>query len=169
MKILLFFLVLPTMLVAQTFQKNQGESNEDFVKRIAPDSVNEVKYLLSDTFNTSTQKVVYAYSIFEHGNLITNSDSTLTYFLCILVPTSVGAMDYNMQQFRMVASYKKKARIESAEIIKSGREKKLQVYIAELVRGPGGVPRDVKRTFVYKQEKESRMFTDTFREVLGDY
>lgn len=169
MKILLFLLLLPTMLVAQTFQKNQGESNEDFVKRIAPQSANEVKYLLSDTFNTSTQKVVYAYSIFEHGNLITNSDSTLTYFLCILVPTSVGAMVYNMQQFRMVASYKKKARIESAEIIKSGREKKLQVYIAELVRGPGGVPRDVKRTFVYKQEKESRMFTDTFREVLGDY
>ena len=78
-------------------------------------------------------------------------------------------MDYSKQQFRMVASYKKKARIENAEIIKSGREKKLQVYIAELVRGPGGVPRDVKRTFVYKQEKESRMFTDTFREVLGDY
>lgn len=139
--------------MAQTFQKNSGESNEDFVKRIAPDSVNEVKYLLSDTFNTSTQKVVYAYSIFEHGNLITNSDSTLTYFLCILTPTSVGAMDYSKQQFRMVASYKKKARIENAEIIKSGREKKLQVYIAELVRGPGGVPRDVKRTFVYKQEK----------------
>ena len=98
MKILLFFLLLPTMLVAQTFQKNSGESNEDFVKRIAPDSVNEVKYLLSDTFNTSTQKVVYAYSIFEHGNLITNSDSTLTYFLCILTPTSVGAMDYSKQQ-----------------------------------------------------------------------
>lgn len=169
MKILLFFLLLPTMLAAQTFQKNQGESNEDFVKRIAPETANEVKYLLSDTFNTSTQKVVYAYSIFEHGNLITNSDSTLTYFLCILIPTSVGAMDYTKQQFRMVASYKKKARIENAEIVKSGREKKLQVYIAELVRGPGGVPRDVKRTFVYKQEKESRMFTDTFREVLGDY
>ncbi|QQR95436.1 MAG: hypothetical protein IPJ93_01335 [Bacteroidota bacterium] len=157
MKTLLCFLLLPTILVAQTFQKNQSEGNEDFIKRIAPHSANEVKYLLSDSFNTSTEKIVYAYSIFEHGNLITNNDSTLTYFLCILVPTSVGALDYNMQQFRMVASYKRKQGLRVQRLLSRDGKRNFR-YILQKWYDTGGVPRDVKRTFVYKQERKQNVY-----------
>jgi len=150
---------------AQDFIRKEGESPEDFVNRIAPAESHTVKYLLADKFNTGDEKIVYAYTIFEPGNIINNADSTLTYYACILVPDAENGMHYNEQRFKMVASYKKRTRIESAEIIKVNNAKRLQIYVAELVRGPGGIPRDVKRTFVYGQENFNGKFKDTFIEV----
>lgn len=162
MRTLILLLLLPLLSVAQDYSRNEGESPEDFVNRIAPAESHTVKYLLADKFNTGDEKIVYAYTIFEPGNIINNADSTLTYYACILIPDSANSMHYKEQRFKMVASYKKRTRIESAEIIKVNNAKRLQVYVAELVRGPGGVPRDVKRTFVYGQENYNNKFTDNF-------
>ncbi len=168
MKTILCLLMLPLFSIGQDYIRKDGESAEDFVNRIAPSESHTVKFLLTDKFNTESEKIAYAYTIFEAGNIVNNADSTLTFYACILVPDSINVLHYSEQKFKMVASYKKRARIESAEVVKTGKGKCLQVYVSELVRGPGGVPRDVKRTYVYGQQNYNRQFTEQFKQVVTD-
>lgn len=165
MRLLMIMILLPLLTTAQQYVRNEGETPEQFVKRIAPPAAHTVKYLLTDKFNTADEKIAYAYTVFEEGNIVNNADSTLTYYACILIPDSADVMHYSEQKFKMVASYKKRTRIENAEIILVGKEKRLQIYVSELVRGPGGLPRDVKRTFVYGQKNFNRHYNDTFIEI----
>jgi hypothetical protein len=169
MRNIIILLLLPVAAMAQTIQREAGEQPESFTQRIAPAMAVGFKYMLSDKFNTQTEKLVMAYALFEQGNSLNNQDSSLTFYISILTPTDDKELVYTEQKFRLISSYLKKVRMEQAEVVMSGKEKRLQVYVSEMVRGPGGIPRDVKRTFVYKQEKVNKVFTDTFREVIGDY
>jgi hypothetical protein len=162
-KFFLLFLI-PGALTAQNLKRLSGENTAEFIQRTAPSNAANVKLLAENKFNTASEKIMYAYTLFEQGNLVSDKDSSLSYYLVILVPEAEN--EYEEQRFKMITSYKKRARIENAEIIDSNKEKKLQVYIAEMVRGPGGLPRDVKRTFVYKQDKQNSKFTEHFSEEI---
>ncbi len=85
--------------------------------------------------------------------------------MCILSPVAGDGINYTQQNFKTVCSYKKSTRIENAQVVELKKEKRLQAYISELVRGPGGVPRDVKRTFEYKQEMQNNSYKESFIEV----
>lgn len=165
-RIILVLLVLfPLVHSAQIVLRNTGEKSQDFIMRIAPPGASQVSLLAEDKFNSEGEKLVYAYLVFEAGNMVNQKDSSLVYYLAILSPSAESPNVYNQQNIKMITSYKKSTRIEKAEVVVLNKEKDLQVYISEMVRGPGGVPRDVKRTLVYKQDKQDEKYTDTFSEL----
>jgi len=159
------FAIISVFANAQTVQINQGETQEQFLSRIAPENARQVKFLLKDNFNTASNKLVYCYALFEEGNIINNTDSSLCYYVGILSEQPGSALEYSNQTFKTSCSYKKSTRIENAQVVEIKKEKRLQVYVSELVRGPGGVPRDVKRTFEYRQEMENKNYINKFVEV----
>ncbi len=162
---IIFMITALTGVAQTTVAINQGETVEGFVTRIAPTGARQIKFLLADKFNTSTEKLVYCYALFEEGNILNNTDSSLCFYVGILSPIAGDVLKYTQQTFKTVCSYKKSTRIETAQVVEIKKEKRLQTYIAELVRGPGGVPRDVKRTFEYKQEMEKNSYKESFIEV----
>lgn len=150
---------------AQLVTISQGESQEQFLNRIAPANAKQVKFLLKDKFNTASEKIVYCYALFEEGNILNNTDSSLCFYVAMLSPVSGDGLSYNQQSFKTVCSYKKSTRLENAQVVELKKEKRLQAYVSEMVRGPGGVPRDVKRTFEYKQEMQGISYAEKFVEV----
>lgn len=163
--IVLLALLVPAFLNAQIVLRNAGEKSIDFITRTAPEGASQLNLLAEDKFNSDGEKLVYAYVVYEAGNMVNQKDSSLVYYLTILSPSSESPNVYSQQNIKMITSYKKSTRIEKAEVVMLNKEKDLQIYISELVRGPGGIPRDVKRTLVYKQDKQDEKFTDTFSEL----
>ncbi len=166
-KIVLFFIALfPVVAGAQGLIRNQDEPAADFVNRMAPPGAGQISLLMEDKFNSKEKKIISSYVLYESGNLINDKDSSLSYYLEIFSPLEDSAGAYSVQKIKMLTSYKKRTRIEKADVITADLEKQLQIYIAEFVRGPGGVPRDVKRTLVYKQDKEDGKYIDHFSEAI---
>jgi len=163
--IVLIVLILPTFLNAQIVLRNTGEKSMDFITRTVPAGASQLSLLAEDKFNSDGDKLVYAYVMYEAGNMVNQKDSSLVYYLAILSPSAESPNVYSQQNIKMITSYKKSTRIEKAEVVMLNKEKDLQIYISEMVRGPGGVPRDVKRTLVYKQDKQDEKYTGTFSEL----
>ena len=159
------FTIISMFANAQTVTINQGETTDAFLTRIAPKGATQIKFLLKDKFNTAAEKIIYSYTLFEEGNIINNTDSSLCFYVGILSPVAGDGLNYSQQSFKTVCSYKKRTRLENAQVVELKNEKRLQAYVSELVRGPGGVPRDVKRTFEYKQEMENKSYIEKFVEV----
>lgn len=155
--------------VAQTALRENNESKEEFVIRVAPKGSFNTKILLEDKLNSESDKIIFCYSLLEPGNLVKDglSDSSLCLYTGILC--EVRTNEYSSQFFKTTCSYRHTIKIENAQLVESRKTKELQVNVTENVRGPGGVLRGVTRNYVYRQKKEGPAFIDIFESVETKY
>lgn len=158
----LILVVLSTTAFAQSYKINANEDPKEFVARIAPPEAKDVKMHLKSVFNTSATKLVYSFYSMESGAIIKDKDSSKCVYVSILIETSNGSNEFTQQTFRTNCNYRSAISLSGVSIIEEKKHKKLQVDVTEVVRGPGGLLRNVTRNYVYTQKKDGNTFTDVF-------
>lgn len=150
---------------AQSYKLNAGEDPKEFVARIAPPEARDVKVQLKSNFNNATQKIVYSFFAMESGAIINDKDSSKCIYIGILTPVSENSTEYEQQTFRTSCNYRNAINLAGVSIFEEKKQKKLQVDVTEVVRGPGGLLRNVTRNYIYVQKKEGDSYTDVFDSV----
>ncbi len=159
----IFFLLLVSCGVqAQIHVRHPGEKSEDFIYRISGGKYLK-ESLVQASWNTAGDKILYFYYAF-HSRLTDGgrSDSVKTIRLCLLQQDTLQPFQYHVTDLELDTDRGYGLGIESAELVKTKKEKFIAITVFHLLPGPGRVRYKGYERFTLKQRSNNAGFFNEF-------
>jgi|GEM_PF-4978674 len=160
--LLILLMMLPSWSHGQIVRRDQKENETEFLSRVS-----EGKYLkdhvVTSGFNTPGEKIIYFYHRMDLNNSGTGKDSIKALRMVILIPDTVNPLIYESFDLELdLDNSGYGLGIESAEVIKTKKEKSLNITVFHLMPGPGRTRVKAYEHFTLKQKSNNAGFFNDF-------
>jgi hypothetical protein len=166
-KNILLTLFIPVLFMSfqslgQIVRRDQKENETEFLNRVSEG--NYLKdHVVTSGFNTPGEKIIYFYHRMDQNNTGTGKDSIKTIRMVILIPDTVNPLIYESFDLELdIDATGYGLGIESAEVIKTKKEKSLNIIVFHLMPGPGRTRVKAYENFTLKQKSNNSGFFNDF-------
>lgn len=147
--------------LSQTFERNAGESKEDFIKRVKPEGAALEQVITEHKFNSPEKKIVYFYKINTKDSSSGKTKDVLCIYAGILIPENETSKKYSQQTLFVACNSDYNCTIESAAVKLNKKIKSFEMNISfvQLNRASTRLILKTYKTFLIKHSTGTNAFT----------